>query len=279
MPDPGKGFFIGVMEMLKLEKGTFSVVPIKSIFGINPYQQIIYVWLCHYANGEGQCWPSINTLAKACGISKDSVIKYLKELEKNGFIIKNARNGDSKENFSNLYTVIIKEAAETGGVAAVEDYPSRCERPPLAAETVSNYNHNNKNHLTTSSLDFPKAENPEEEEKYLKIKKPKKESLEIPYQQIADLYNQIFMDENLASIQKLTETRKSHIRKRWQNELKTIEEWERYFLRIKKSDFLCGRRMCGDGRPFFADFDWVINESNCIKILEDKYSNVRYENG
>jgi len=266
--------------MMKLESGTFSIVPIKSLLGLHPYQQVIYMWLCHHANSENQCWPSLNTLAKECNISKRSIIRYLDKLEESGFLVKNPRVTSDEENLSNLYTVIIKGGDSQSQVVSDSHYPSDCESLGVVSDSHPNYiNSLTKTNITTSSSDFPKTENPEEEEKSLKIRKIKKECSEIPYQKIANLFNEIFKDENIANVIKVTAKRQAQIRGRWGNELKSIEEWEKYFLRIKKSDFLCGRKADKNGKKFFADFDWVISESGCVRVLEDKYSNVRYEHG
>jgi len=42
----------------------------------------VYCWLCYYANSKGQdCFPSTNTLANRCDLSKRTVMRVLKELE------------------------------------------------------------------------------------------------------------------------------------------------------------------------------------------------------
>ena len=244
---------------------------------ISQSAKLCYARLMQYSGKNGYAFPSLATLGKEVGLSKRQMLDIMKELEVAKLVEPEKTFGKSSKYYFLKHEWMtdtdIGTGTDIGTTTGVEIGSGTGAEKGTLIESIE------ENHGIDSSSSYFPMENPEEEEKSLKIKKPKKEVSEIPYQQIADLYNQIFRDENIASVQKLTETRKAHIKKRWQNELKTMEDWERYFLRIKKSDFLCGKIVGNNGKPFFADFDWVINESNCIKILEDKYSNVRYEHG
>lgn len=239
--------------MFTLEKGTFSIVPIKSMFGLNPYQQVIYMWLCHHSNQEGICWPSLNTLAQECGMSKYSVIRHLKELEKNGFIKKEARHGENNSNSSNLYKIILPLVSES-------DHPSVSKQQPLVAEAVTNYNHITK-------TKEPNSSSSEEEEKIKRV----------PYEKIVGLYHEILRPIGFTRVKFITLERKTKIKARWGAELPTLEDWQKYFTEVSESDFLCGRKKDRESKPFYADFDWLICPRNCVKVLEQKYSNVRYD--
>ena len=101
------------------------------------------------------------------------------------------------------------------------------------------------------------------------IKHPKADP--VPYQAIVDLYHR----ELCPPMQRcliLSDKRKSHLRQRWHGGLGSLEEWQAYFGFIKRSDFLMGRKAASNGRkPFVADFDWIINATNYVKIAERKY--------
>lgn len=92
----------------------------------------------------------------------------------------------------------------------------------------------------------------------------------ISYQTIVELYDK-HLGKIATSVIELSDARKTFIRARYKKELPTLEAWDRYFRRVSKSDFLTGRTE----KPFYADFDWLLKQSNCIKVLEDKYSNQR----
>ena len=87
------------------------------------------------------------------------------------------------------------------------------------------------------------------------------------YKKIINLYNSI-LSKDLPAIKSLTDKRKKLIKLRH----KQIEEnggWEAFFNKIANSKFLLGE----NDRNWTADFDWILKESNFIKILEDCYAN------
>jgi hypothetical protein len=69
----------------------------------------------------------------------------------------------------------------------------------------------------------------------------------------------------LKKIIKVGESRKKAIKAR-SKDLKTLADWTAFFKRVSESPFLTGK--VGD---FEADFDWILKESNFIKIQEGKY--------
>jgi phage replication O-like protein O len=92
-------------------------------------------------------------------------------------------------------------------------------------------------------------------------KKPEKISPEI----IKNLFNEKVT--NLGKVLKLNPTRKKLINAR-QDILITMEDWEKYFEKINRSNFLTGV-----STNWKASFDWVLNDSNSLKILEGNYDN------
>ena len=73
----------------------------------------------------------------------------------------------------------------------------------------------------------------------------------------------------------MTDTRKANLKARWNTSEKTrsIEWWENFFEYINESDFLMGRTGQKNKRPFKASFDWIINKTNFVKIIEGNYTN------
>ena len=99
---------------------------------------------------------------------------------------------------------------------------------------------------------------------------PESKNGNIPYDEIKNLWNRVMEETELSTIDGLSETRKRHLKARWNHSDKTksLEWWEKYFNFITESDFLMGRT---PGRKWKASFDWVINESNFLKIKEGNY--------
>lgn len=93
------------------------------------------------------------------------------------------------------------------------------------------------------------------------------EKSQVPYEKIRELYNSICTD--LPKAIKLSDARKKYIRARWK-EYPDTEFWEKFMHRVQNSNFLTGKKT-----DFVANFDWIIKESNFIKILEGNYDNER----
>jgi len=85
------------------DKGSFIVVPNqRSVMGVSAAAQALYMWLCFFANQDGECFPSRPTLAEKLNCSVRSVDEYFKELEGVGLATKEARFRDGAQT-SNVY--------------------------------------------------------------------------------------------------------------------------------------------------------------------------------
>lgn len=96
-----------------------------------------------------------------------------------------------------------------------------------------------------------------------------------PHEAIVSLYHEVL--PALPHIRVMTAKRKSYLAARWRDDVKRqeLKWWRAFFEYIAKSDFLCGRVPgSGDRRdqpPFMADLEWLLKESNFVKIIEGKY--------
>lgn len=83
---------------------------------------------------------------------------------------------------------------------------------------------------------------------------------------------------SMTRVRILTNMRMKHCRARWLevcNKDKATEEealdfFRWYFKRAEASDFLSGRH--NSGRPWKADFEWLMTQGNWAKVIEGKYS-------
>lgn len=104
-----------------------------------------------------------------------------------------------------------------------------------------------------------------------------------PHQAIADAYHAELPE--LPAIVVFSPNRKRALQARWR-EVCTAEHFDLesgvnffrdFFRRIKQSQFLLGKtppKQQG-GRSFRADFDWILNPANFVKIVEGKYHHDR----
>ena len=87
----------------------------------------------------------------------------------------------------------------------------------------------------------------------------------IKYKHIMETWNRIAPTSH---IQQMNDTRKNLFRSRFKTYFKEdYKEWENFLIKISKMSFLWG----SNDRGWKADFNWVLNENNLLKILEGKY--------
>ena len=85
------------------------------------------------------------------------------------------------------------------------------------------------------------------------------------YKTIMEAWNRIVPTSH---IQQMNDTRKKLFQSRFKPYFKeSYEEWNNFLIRISKINFLWG----SNDRQWKADFNWVLNENNLLKILEGKY--------
>lgn len=89
-----------------------------------------------------------------------------------------------------------------------------------------------------------------------------------PYQDIVNIYREELPDN--PAVIALNASRQANIKARWK-EIKTLEDFRKYFRYAAKSKFLTGKVTGKNGRPFFATLEWLMNSSNFLKVMEGKY--------
>ena len=77
---------------------------------LRPRARLVLQVLVLHCNKEGECFPSIKTIAAKCGYGLSTVKRALDELVEAGYIIKQARFDERKngDQTSNLYTLCAK---------------------------------------------------------------------------------------------------------------------------------------------------------------------------
>lgn len=78
----------------------------------SPIRKMVLLKLADQANDSGECYPSYETIASACELSRRSVITHIKWLEDNGYLrIERRYNHEAKKNFSNMYHLTISKVS------------------------------------------------------------------------------------------------------------------------------------------------------------------------
>lgn len=83
--------------------------------------------------------------------------------------------------------------------------------------------------------------------------------------EVLEGWNELAKVHGLAPIRKLTDQRRREVLA--QAERFSVPDWQAVFARISQSPFLKGE----NNRGWRCDFDFILSESNFVKILEGKY--------
>ena len=93
-----------------------------------------------------------------------------------------------------------------------------------------------------------------------------------PYSAIVDLYHERL--PTLPRVVALNDIRKRHLKARWRDD-PDLDSWRQFFDYVGTSKFLMGRAAPQPNRaPFIADIDFLMNDSNQLKIAEGKFHRV-----
>lgn len=122
-------------------------------------EMAVYMVLCRHLNQEtGSCFPSLPTIGKKVGMSKNTVIKALNTLIEIGYVTKEKRSSKEQGDMSNVYYVNDVHDLN-GGVHQMNRGGSGDERGGVHLVNPNNTNLNNTN-LTISSSSSSSSKNP-----------------------------------------------------------------------------------------------------------------------
>ncbi len=84
---------------------------------LNAYELIILSYLFRCTNNKKTAFPSYNTIARCCGMSRRTAIKSVKNLFENNYIIKKTRGYNHEDeayvkSYSNVYVLNVKKLYE-----------------------------------------------------------------------------------------------------------------------------------------------------------------------
>lgn len=227
-------------------------------------QKMVLLKLADNANDKGECFPSYETIARHCEISRQSAINHIKSLCKKGFVRKVTRKTD-KGHTSNLY--ILDLEAKSLDEGSQNSVPEVVKEFDHGSQTVGLGG--SQKFLPRTSQSFNQSINPK------KISsddsKPAKQisvnrQTKIPYQEIMQAFNESAGDR-LPNAESLNDKRKRAISK-FLKELKepTVESAKNYFDYFMEtaSAWYFGE----NNRGWRANFDYLLRPETVLKTRE-----------
>ena len=119
------------LKRIDVYNGEWSCFPYEVMKGLKPNMQALYAWLVRHRNRySGECYPSVKLLAKECGVSRTTVMKTLKQLEK-GRLIRVLKKSGSRSYYllATNFVDVYDQNADRSPVKDV-DYINRLSKTP-----------------------------------------------------------------------------------------------------------------------------------------------------
>lgn len=66
----------------------------------------VYMYLVERANKEGICWPAVSTISRELSLSRSTIHRALRELERTGWLVREPRWRENGSSSSNRYLVL-----------------------------------------------------------------------------------------------------------------------------------------------------------------------------
>jgi hypothetical protein len=193
------------------------------------------------ADDEGWFYQTSDTVESMTTLSRHKQDQAVKALEKTGVLEKSVRGLPPKRYFRINYECLTNLFVKNQQINMSRIDKSICKKSAtnkeLSNKELSNKEHDNK---AEASLEAEKKS--------------------FDYKKVLELYAEHCKE--LPQVRALTDNRKKTL-KSWGN----LEEIEEVFKKAGKSKFLAGV----NDRKWKANFDWIINQTNRVKILEDAY--------
>ncbi|MED4456177.1 helix-turn-helix domain-containing protein [Metabacillus fastidiosus] len=103
------------------------------------HEKLVYLYICRCGNNS-EAYPSYNTIAKKCSISKRKVIDVVNALVQKGLIKRQHRKNNNDENQTNLYIIIDPATIDSAHNAppSEHDAPSSAPDSSPSAEDAPN---------------------------------------------------------------------------------------------------------------------------------------------
>lgn len=214
----------------------------------SPVARHVLLVLANYAGEDGcNAFPSIARLSEETGLSERAVRNNLRELERVGVI----RLGNQA-----VAAAFIARADRRPTVYDLDLSRGAANAARLETGGISEQD---GGHLTTER-GAPDAPDPSSKPS---IEPSKAGSDEI--KEAVNEYQLIAEQIGLSKIVKLSEGRRKHLKARLAEH--GIETWRAAMRRVPASAFLCGK----NDRRWRPDFDWFVNPTNFLKLIEGKY--------
>jgi hypothetical protein len=248
-------------------------------------QKLILLLLANRTHKEtGICFPSHATLAIESGLSKRALINNIQKLEQQGLLTVVRTSKDGVKQVNNYRLNLGTGSSCDSEIKAQRNRAINTKRSELNA-LKGNELYALRSALDTvrSELDSIRVENEVHlgvanevhinQEYNLTSKRTRKDNQgnynELPpisHERIVEIYHEEV--PGLSRVIDITPERKNMLKK-LAPKIQTEFAWREFFEIVRNSDFLNGK----NDRNWKANFSWLINYKNAVKVIEGNYNN------
>ena len=229
-------------------------------------EKLLMLAIADNCNDSGVAFPSWNSLITKTSMSKGSVSKWLKELEKKGLLFRVSRNRKNGSRTSNKYLIYPYENKMFLDEEELDIFSDNFNQSS-EVELVRELN------IPSSKVELEnggQSSEVEHLEPSLSSNRKIKPSDNIDYSFFSSMWNEYAKKTNKSVILKVTSDRRSKIKTRYK-EVKDFKEVFKVAIdKASKSSFL--------SKSEWFNFDWLVkNDTNIIKVIEDTYKDKEYQ--
>ncbi len=200
--------------------------------------------IANYADEDGVCWPSQEQLADDTELSRHSVIRAMESLEDMGLLVRERQHRKDGSRRADLTRLDLSYTEQCSTQQSSSEQRSTQQKPKSHSATA----------VEEPSLEPSLNRNTRA--------RPDRDSDE---KAAVEAWNVLASEINLPSVQKMTAARKQRLAARLRD-CGGLAGWDAALAKIRGSP-LCR----GEVGAWRADFDFVLQESSFVKLMEGKY--------
>lgn len=202
---------------------------------ITPTQKLVLLAFADWANDEGLCWPSIERVCVKSSLTRRTVQVAIRDLSEMGLLVQEKSTGRSCKYWITLGAQEMHPCSSSA--------PEAQEKRPRGAGDAPNTSYTHQ----------------------LTVKEDMSSDDDLTVDDVVEVWNDMAEQCGLAKVVKLTEVRRKKIKARIKEY--SVDDWSKAMNAIYNSKFLRGE----NDRGWKADFDFLLEPSKFIKLLEGTY--------
>ncbi|WP_447874657.1 helix-turn-helix domain-containing protein [Serratia fonticola] len=249
--------------------------------GVKGTKLLVMLRLADFSNDEGVCYPGIAKIARQIAAGRSTVTGAIGELENDGWLTRKERR-KGQRNDSNIYTLNVAKL-KAAALSADSHSPDtdKSESDHSKSDTSgSERSESGKNEaFDPPESGYDPSVNSKQDPSVLKpvgqlaapADEPQEDSLKIDYEAVKKTFHETLPE--LPKVLRLTDERRTALRKLWKGYDLNLEKWGAYLRYISKKCrwMLEDRPDTSVGRTWRKkDFDYLIKEKCYLKVKEER---------